>query len=195
MRRVMLAAVLGLMIGATDRAEAGQILTYTYGGQASSSDGNFVFTISGSFQVDSDHIGTSGITDITSFITNLSFTTSAFASIPSFTFDAATGFEPQHVTVTPSGDFSTGSLFAGGSAPSDGDSGTLIVLANEMQFQGFTLDDADLGGLVGEGNFDWTHTLLLGAAVPEPASLVLAIVGALMLGVRPGFKLFVAVRQ
>jgi hypothetical protein len=178
MRQLVLASVLGLMVGATDLAEAGQILTYTYAGQGSSDF--FQWTISGSFQVDSDHIGTSGDTDISSFITNLSFTISALGPIPSFTFDPASGFMPMHVKVTPSGEL-TGpeSLFAGPSAPTEGDGGDLIVFALEMRAQDFTLYDGNLAGEVAVGSFDWTHTPLLGATVAEPASLALVVVGAL----------------
>ena len=76
-RGIVLAAGLGLTVGATSRAEAGQIITYKFSGDADDDT-----SITGSFQVDSDHISASGNTDISSFITNLSFTVPFYIDIP-----------------------------------------------------------------------------------------------------------------
>jgi hypothetical protein len=83
-RGIVLAAGLGLTIGATSSAEAGQIITYNFDGSVDCGTG-CQDPVTGSFQVDSDHFSPSGKTDISNFITNLSFT--AYIDVPPFTFD------------------------------------------------------------------------------------------------------------
>jgi hypothetical protein len=95
-RGIVLAAALGLTVGATSRAEAGQIITYKFDGSVDCGTG-CDDPITGSFQVDSGHFSPSGNTDISSFITNLSFT--ANIDVPPFTFDPASGFVAQPVFV------------------------------------------------------------------------------------------------
>ena len=178
MWRFVLAAVLGLTVGATGRADAGVIFSYNFLGRGCSGGGvNLDCTLEGSFQVDSDHIDASGNTDISSFITNLSFTLSA----PAFggedvTFDPTTEFGPDHVMVTSTGNFAGTGQFVGGSA---------------FPFETFLGVDAVSGIADYEWNFDsqllegegtWTGpTVAEDAPVPEPATWALVSVGALVL--------------
>src|SRR5262245_61084916 len=109
LRRVLWALALVPFVGAAGPAEAGPIYTYTFTTDEDFKGG----PISGSFQVDSSHIGASGNTDISPFITGLSFTS---LSGP-FT---APQFRPENVMVTPAGDL-TGDVdsrfFGDGSKP------------------------------------------------------------------------------
>jgi hypothetical protein len=175
MRRMVLAAALGLSVGAAGRAEAGLIITYTY----TTDPANHLPMVTGSFQVDADHIGPSGTTDITSFITNASFTfvrldgsTSTFNSPP-----------PNSVTVTPAGDFAHGSrdgVFIGFDTTGHFQ---VLVLAIGMTAQSGSVRNVDVDEFVFNGEGHWTHTPLPGADVlaPEPATLAPAVAGALAL--------------
>jgi hypothetical protein len=179
MRGFVLATVLGLMVGATGRADAGVIFAYDFFGHGCEDDmGNSSDCIvTGSFQVDSDHIGASGNTDISSFVTNLSFTVSLNA-VPDITFDPTTGFVPDGVTVTPTGEFTSG-RFEG-----NGDQGgvSLDVDASSLE-SSFILSIGGVGGgelLTGEGAWSGPSAM---EPVPEPGTWALVSVGALMLAV------------
>jgi hypothetical protein len=96
MWRFVLAAVLGLLVGATGPADAGAIFSYTFVGHncIGGTGVNLQCIVTGSFQVNSDHIGASGNTDISSFITNLSVTVTNPDDDFFDTFDSAGGFFP-----------------------------------------------------------------------------------------------------
>jgi len=96
MRTTFLAVV--LVVGLARWGEAGPILTYTF----TTDSGPPNVLVSGSFQVDSSHIATSGNTDMSGFITNASFTAGGFI------FDS-TSIMAETVTVTPAGDLTRGS--------------------------------------------------------------------------------------
>jgi hypothetical protein len=114
-----MAAVLGLMVGATGPSDAGVIYTYSLETKPPFCTQDFLVcgTVTGSFSVDSAHFNASGITDISSFMTDLSFTVSPSSSpdpenqFPTSTFDPASGFLPLGVTVTPAGVLTDGSNF------------------------------------------------------------------------------------
>jgi hypothetical protein len=172
MRRIVLAAALGLMVGAPGGAEAGLIITYTY----TTDPANHLPRITGSFQVDSDHIGTSGPTDIMSFITNASFTFFRLDG-STLTFNSP---PPNSVTVTPTGDFTHGSrdgVFMGFDMTG---SFQVSVTAIGMTSQSGSVRNVDVNEFVFDGEGHWTHTPLPAAEpVPEPATLAPAVAGAL----------------
>jgi hypothetical protein len=179
MRGFLLATVLGLMVWATGRADAGVIFAYDFFGHTCMDEmGNsFDCRVTGSFKVDSDHIGASGNTDISSFITNLSFTVS-FPGDPDFTFDPATGFVPDGVTVTPTGKFASGH-FEG-----NGDTGglSLVVPATSLETTFNLITPPDL--TIGEGAWSGPSAVEpVPVPVPEPGTWALVSVGALMLAV------------
>lgn len=102
MRRFLLAAMLGLMVGATGPADAGVIYTYSLNTKLCT-PGEFEHvicsTLTGGFSVDSAHFNATSVTVIDSFMTDLSFTVSARSNPdqpprPAVTFDPASGFFP-----------------------------------------------------------------------------------------------------
>jgi hypothetical protein len=119
MRRVLLAAVLGLMVGATGPADAGVIFTYSMDTNfCDNGPGLLCAAVKGSFSVDSANFNATDITIIDSFITDLSFTVTLSSRIslppnlpPVTTFDPSVGFLPFGVTVTPAGVLTNGSEF------------------------------------------------------------------------------------
>jgi hypothetical protein len=194
-RGIVLATGLGLTVGATSRVEAGQIITYTFSGDVGGGDGS-TSTLTGSFQVDSDHISASGNTDISSFITGLSFSAPVFTNSPPFMFDAATGFVPKGVLVAPDGELTGGgalgfSTFEGlSNIPPDQELPINLQVLTINMFSSSTLVDIpDVGQETGTG--DWCNNdpntpppfrCLPGSpeAVPEPATLVLVAVPMLL---------------
>jgi hypothetical protein len=174
MWRFVLGAVLGLMVGATGPADAGVIYQYFYEG-TSSCFVSLGCAVVGSFEVDSDHIAASGDTDISSFITDLSFVMSVSIGPPpppETNFNAATGFVPSGVTVTP-----TGQLLLTGSGLFQGPGDRPASLSLHVDQSGSYFLVIGMDGELGHG--EWTS---IGAgAVPEPATWALVTVGALML--------------
>jgi hypothetical protein len=186
-RGIVLAAGLGLTVGATSSAEAGQIITYQFEGSVDCGTG-CADPITGSFQVDSSHISPSGNTDISSFITNLSFTASI--DVPPFTFDPASGFVAQPVYVAPDGELADGSqgdsTFNGASNDNDGFTVHLQILTFAMDGSSIDVEPG-----MGSGSGDWcnndpnTPPFYLchpgsPETVPEPATLVLVAVPVLL---------------
>src|SRR5262245_8413758 len=93
-RRLAVLAALGVAVGAGRGGPDLHLhVHHEPGGQGT--------MISGSFQVDSSHIATSGNTDISSFITSISFT--GFESA-----HPVPQFAPETVTVTPAGHLTRG---------------------------------------------------------------------------------------
>lgn len=173
MWRFVLGAVLGLMVGATGPADAGVIYQYFYVG-SSGCYARLLCNLIGSFEVDSDHIAASGNTDISSFITDLSFVMSiGFSPPPPDTnFNAATGFVPSGVTVTP-----TGQLLLTGPGQFQGPGDRNASLLLKVDQLGSYILGIGMEGDLGRG--EWTS---IGAgAVPEPATWALVTVGALVL--------------
>jgi hypothetical protein len=191
-RGIVLAAGLGLTVGATSRAEAGQIITYKFEGDVDCGSG-CDDSITGSFQVDSGHFSPSGNTDISSFITNLSFT--ANIDVPPFTFDPASGFVAQPVFVAPDGELRGGSpgqgdsTFEGESNDNGGFTADLLVITCGMDCS--SIDVSIEYSSMSSGSGDWCNndpnTPPIYFCVPpipepvsEPATLVLLAVPVLL---------------
>jgi hypothetical protein len=186
-RGIVLAAGLGLTVGATSSAEAGQIITYQFEGSVDCGSG-CADPITGSFQVDSSHISPSGNTDISSFITNLSFTASI--DVPPFTFDPASGFVAQPVFVAPDGELRGGSsgqgdsTFEGESNDNGGFTAHLLIIAFAMFDSSIDVSIED--GSIGSGSGDWcnndpnTPFPPCHQGSPEPATLVLVAMPMLL---------------
>jgi hypothetical protein len=190
-RGIVLAAGLGLTVGATSRAEAGQIVTYKFDGSVDCGTG-CDDPITGSFQVDSGHFSPSGKTDISSFITNLSFT--ANIDVPPFTFDPASGFSAK-VFVDPDGELTSGppgegdSTFEGQSNENNGFKANLQVITCGMDCS--SIDVSIESGGIASGSSDWCNNdpntppiffCVPGSPppVPEPATLVLLALPVLL---------------
>jgi hypothetical protein len=136
--------------------------------------------LTGSFAVDSAHFNASGNTDISSFITDLSFAWNPLFTNDNLIFDVASGFHPEGVTVTPAGDLTKGpgkNLLTGADASNaaqlqigtDGLFGVVSLFWNFAPFSGIDL---------------WQRSPIpIGEPVPEPATWALFGVGALMLAV------------
>ena len=148
-------------------------------------------TLSQVVQVDSGHFSPSGNTDISSFITNLSFT--ANIDVPPFTFDPASGFVAKPVFVAPDGELGDGppiSTFSGVSNDYDNDFiATLQVLTCGMDCSSIDVSIEDGGMSSGAG--DWCNNdpntppfyqcvPPIPLPVPEPATLVLVAVPMLL---------------
>ena len=191
-RGIVLAAGLGLTVGPTSRAEAGQIITYNFDGSVDCGTG-CQDPVTGSFQVDSSHINPSGNTDISSFITNLSFT--ANIDVPPFTFDPASGFVAKPVFVAPDGELTGGapgqgdSTFSGESNDNGGFTASLMILTCGMDCSSIDVSIEDGGMSSGSG--DWCNNdpntppiyfcvPQSPEPVPEPATLVLVAVPMLL---------------
>jgi hypothetical protein len=151
-RGIVLAAGLGLTVGAASRAEAGQIITYNFEGSVDCG-GGCDDPITGSFQVDSGHFSPSGNTEISSFITNLSF----FANIdlPPFTFDPASGFVAEPVLVAPDGELKGVSTFQGASNENNGFTAQLQIITCGMDCSSIDVGFEDGGMSSGSG--DWCN--------------------------------------
>ena len=154
---------LTIFVEATVQANAGEILTYTFNTD-SVSQGE---AISGSFQVDSSHFQLGIDTDISSFITNLSFEGGGSSS--PFELPA---FRPLGVTVAPTGDLTRGSGFGIFQGFDPSSTLELIVNAAGTNDREFTVQMAS-GDLVSSGVGHWTFSERPGTTVPEPPSLLL----------------------
>jgi PEP-CTERM motif len=164
-------AALSMLVESTVQASAGEIFTYTYTtdsviqGEA----------ISGSFQVDSSHFQLGVDTDISSFITNLSFEGGGSSS--RFELPA---FRPLGVTVSTMGDLTRGSGFGIFQGFDPSSTLELIVNATGTLDQEYTLQTTS-GDLVSSGVGHWFFAERPGTTVPEPSTLTLAGVGVLCL--------------
>jgi hypothetical protein len=161
-RRTVLAALF-VLVEAVGQVEAGEILTYTYTSD-SVMQGE---AIEGSFQVDSSHFQLGIDTDISSFITNLSFEGGGSSS--PFELPA---FRPLGVTVAPTGDLTRGSGFGIFQGFDPSSTLELIVNAAGTNDREFTVQMAS-GDLVSSGVGHWTFAERPGTTVPEPPSLLL----------------------
>ena len=160
--RTVLAALF-VLVEAVGQVEAGEILTYTYTSD-SVMQGE---AISGSFQVDSSHFQLGIDTDISSFITNLSFEGGGSSS--PFELPA---FRPLGVTVAPTGDLTRGSGFGIFQGFDFSSTFELLVNAVGTDDREFTVQMAS-GDLVSSGVGHWTFAERPGTTVPEPPSLLL----------------------
>jgi hypothetical protein len=163
MWRFVLAAALGLLVGATGRANA-MIVTYTFESDPLSNCGSSGAwcVAEGYFWVDSAHFTVSNL---------------------GFTFDEASGFLPQGVTVTPAGNLTKGpckNVFEGNGVPLSIFGPPQLTVETEDSLVGI----ASLTFFDGINSFApgvWSNEILLGESVPEPATWALFGVGALML--------------
>jgi len=164
-RRIVLATVvLGTVASLAGRADAEQILTYTFTGTFDFSS----VTVTGSFTLDSKFINPTGTTVIDADITGLSFTTEGE------TFSPAIGFGGNDITVLSNGDL-TSSNGEGRFQGSDTTrTSNLTVGAQGATMQEISLSPLDDSTEI-NGTGSWTHTALQPSVVPEPSSIVLAL--------------------
>ena len=148
-------------------------------------------TLSQVVQVDSGHFSPSGNTDISSFITNLSFT--ANIDVPPFTFDPASGFVAKEALVNPDGEFVGG---AQGSSAFEGTSNNINDFISLLQVLTCGMDCSSIDvsiedGGMSSGSGDWCNNdpntppiyfcvPQSPEPVPEPATLVLVAVPMLL---------------
>jgi PEP-CTERM motif len=183
MGRFIVAAVLGLMVVASGPADAGVIFTYSFSTDFCSNIGdNTPCTLTGSFAVDSAHFSASGNTDISSFITDLLFSWILPDQGDTLIFDAASGFHPEGVTVTPAGNLTRGpgeNFFVG----DDTFKVAKLQAGTEDMGGSLALMDWDQETVVLAAGGPWATQppILAGDPVPEPATWVLISAGALML--------------
>ena len=167
-RTLAVLAALGLTVGAAGRTDAGPIYTYTF----ITDMANLGPTISGSFEVDSSHIGASGNTDISNFITDLDFT------VAGLTFTAP-NFHPEGVTVTSGGDLTTGAGLNRFQGTDIKFPLSLLVETGGMTGQEYFANSVESGDLGAEGSGHWSFLLGQPAPVPEPSTFILAGIGGL----------------
>ena len=167
-RTLAVLAAFGLAVGAAGRTDAGPIYTYTF----TTDVADLGPALSGSFQVDSSHIGASGNTDISNFITDIDFT------IAGLTFTTP-NFKPADVTVTSAGDLTMGAgvnRFNGSDTKFDL---SLLVDTGGMTDQEYFVTSIESGELGAQGDGHWTLLLGQPAPVPEPSTFILAGIGGL----------------
>jgi hypothetical protein len=193
MWQFVMAAVLGLMVGATGPANADVIYTYSMNTNFCGGNGGlYCAAVKGSFSVDSAHFNATGITEIDSFMTDLSFTVTVSSRVPLppglppvTIFDPSVGFLPVGVTVTPAGVLTNGSNSNEITSPLSGWFAGLGVGTESEHFVsvGFICCNGQPDFMI-LGNGDWTTTTTpMPVPVPEPATWALFGVGALMLAV------------
>jgi hypothetical protein len=139
--------------------------------------------IKGGFSVDSVHFAASGNTDISSFITDLSFTLVSSDFGVNLTFDL---HQTGAIMVTPTGNLTPGpdkgapSYFSGSAATN---TVQLQVWTNRMLAEVTLIGDDGGTNLTNGGEWRIISPPPMGKLVPEPATWALFGVGALMLAV------------